>query len=46
MKGYYNHETGLWKVLVTFTGNIITITANSFRELAKKIESLTNKKTL
>jgi hypothetical protein len=46
MKGYYNHKTGLWSAVVRIAGNIITITANSLRELSKKIESLTNKKTL
>lgn len=38
MKGYYNHETGLWSAVVTIAGFPVRLFAKSMTGLCKLIE--------
>lgn len=42
MKGYYNHETGLWTAVVSVAGFPVKVIAKTITGLVKLINKLSN----
>ena len=42
MKGYYNHETGLWTAIVMVAGFPVKAIAKTITDLVKLINKLSN----